>query len=248
MYTKKDLLCDIEKMGLRPDDTLLIHSSMKAIGQVEGGADTVLNAFSEYLADGLLVLPTHTWATVTPQHPDYDPETEPSCVGLLTNLFRQRPGVVRSLHPTHSVAALGRDAAGYVAGEEHCASPCPREGCWGRLYNRRAKILFLGCAMRYNTFLHSVEEWSDVPLRLTAEAFPFRVKTPAGWIETPVRRHESPFGDVSRFYGKMQPLFVAKGAAKETRFGDAVCMLGDAVAMADITTACLRMKRPRRFK
>ena len=29
-------------------------------------------------------------------------------MGLLTNMFMKRPGVVRSLHPTHSIAAIGK--------------------------------------------------------------------------------------------------------------------------------------------
>ena len=52
MYTKKDLLRHLETMGIMPDDTVLIHSSMKAIGEVLGGADTVLDALMEYLSEG----------------------------------------------------------------------------------------------------------------------------------------------------------------------------------------------------
>ena len=60
MYTKADLQSDLRKMGVRPDDTVLIHTSMKAIGMVEGGADAVIDAFCEYLTDGLFLVPTHT--------------------------------------------------------------------------------------------------------------------------------------------------------------------------------------------
>ncbi len=64
MHSKQSLLEQIKVLGIKPQDTLLIHSSMKAIGEVDGGADTVLDAFSEYLAPGLLVLPTHTWRQI----------------------------------------------------------------------------------------------------------------------------------------------------------------------------------------
>ena len=47
MYTKSDLLADIKNMGVNPQGALLIHSSMKAIGPVEGGADTVLGGLWE---------------------------------------------------------------------------------------------------------------------------------------------------------------------------------------------------------
>lgn len=60
MYNKQDLLKHLKELGINGNGTLLVHSSMKSIGQVEGGADTVLDALSEYMKNGLLVFPTHT--------------------------------------------------------------------------------------------------------------------------------------------------------------------------------------------
>lgn len=132
-YTKEYLKRQLGEAGLQGTDTILIHSSMKAIGEVEGGAETVLDAWMEYFEWGLLLLPTHTWAQMSEEHSVYDPAGEESCAGLLTNLFRRRPGVVRSLHPAHSVAVYGRDDAAYVAGQENCNTPCTPGGCYDRL-------------------------------------------------------------------------------------------------------------------
>lgn len=241
MYTKAQLTAHIRAMGLRPDETLLIHSSMKSIGLVEGGADTVLDAWMEYFREeGLLLFPTHTWAQIGPDYPTFDPAAEPSCVGLLTNLFRQRPGVVRSLHPTHSVAAYGRDAAAYVAGEENADTPCPRNGCWGRLIDRRARVLFLGCELTHNTFLHGVEEWNHVPGRIGTMPQALRIVLPDGRIlERPSYRHDCPGIDISEQYDKMERPFLATGIAVEGRFGDAHCVLCDAAGMAELTSRCL---------
>lgn len=126
MHTKQDLKNMIIEMGIEPTDTVFIHSSMKAIGEVLGGADTVVDAFMEYLKDGLLILPTHTWRSMSEVHNVYDPIKEPSCVGILTNLFMKREGVVRSLHPTHSVAAYGEDSIEYIKGEEDNNTMCSR--------------------------------------------------------------------------------------------------------------------------
>ena len=82
MYTKEELKQQLRNVGLTGKETILIHSSMKAIGEVEGGADIVLDAWMEYFAEGLLLLPTHTWANVNAQHPVYDYRNTPSCVGL----------------------------------------------------------------------------------------------------------------------------------------------------------------------
>ena len=51
MYTKAELKQQLQNAGLTGKETILIHSSMKAIGEVESGADTVLDAWMEYFAD-----------------------------------------------------------------------------------------------------------------------------------------------------------------------------------------------------
>lgn len=56
MYTKEMLKEQLHEMGLKPADAVMVHSSMKSIGEVEGRADTVLDALMEYFTDGLLML------------------------------------------------------------------------------------------------------------------------------------------------------------------------------------------------
>lgn len=247
MYTKKDMIDGLLQLGVNSTDTLMVHSSMKAIGQVEGGADTVLDAFTQYMKEGLLIFPTHTWEQMNDEYNVFDPKVEPSCVGILTNLFRARPGVDRSLHPTHSVAALGKDSKEYTSGDDQYDTPCARNGCWGKLYDRKAKILFLGCSLKRNTFLHGVEEWKQIPNRLMEKPRQLKVVTYDGKvIDRPLRGHHSTVGDVSQNYDKMLEPFVNLGIAKQGKIGDATSVLCDAVAMADLTTKLLT-KNPQLF-
>lgn len=234
MHTKESLLRDLTSLGIRRDGVLLVHSSMKAIGEVEGRADTVLDALMELMKDGLLILPTHTWDRVHSQSPVFDPQNTSSCVGILTELFRKRPGVVRSLHPTHSVAAYGKGAEAYIWGEENTRSPGPRNGCWGRLYASHAQVLFLGCSLKRNTYLHSVEEWACIPDRLTEAAEPLAIRMENGTLlPCPQHRHScSLTNDVSQRYNKMEPIFQKRNAIAYGQVGDAPCILGEAVDMA----------------
>lgn len=245
MYTKQDLLFCLEAMNIDPRGTLLVHSSMKAIGEVEGRADTVLDAFIEYMRDGLLVFPTHTWATIDRENPVMYVSTEPACTGILPNLFLKRPGVVRSLHPTHSVAALGADAQDYVCGEQRAETPCARFGCWGKLVDRDAQILFLGCPTTCNTLLHGTEEWEGIPDRLEPEPQLFTVVDTDG-TRCPVTQYRHNDSHPSRFYDKMEPVFAARGAMRYGRFGDAPCAVGSAAAMNQLTTEYLA-RNPRLF-
>ena len=73
MITKGQLKKDLEKLGIKPSDTLLIHSSMKAIGPVDGGADAVLDMLMDYFRDeGLLVFPTLSYGEINAAHPIFD--------------------------------------------------------------------------------------------------------------------------------------------------------------------------------
>lgn len=247
MYTKQDIINGLIQIGVKPTDTLMVHSSMKAVGQVEGGADTVLDAFIQYMKEGLLIFPTHTWEQMNDEYNIFDPKTEPSCVGILTNLFRIRPGVIRSLHPTHSVAALGKDAKDYISGDDQFDTPCARNGCWGKLYDRKAKVLFLGCSLKKNTFLHGVEEWHQIPNRLMEKPRNLKVvKEDGKIIDRPLRGHHSTVGDVSQNYDKMLEPFISLGIAKQGLIGDAESVLCDVVGMAELTSKLLK-KDPQLF-
>ena len=64
MYTKNDLKNQLKNMGLTGNETILIHSSMKSIGDVQDRAEGVLDVLIDYFKNGLLLFPTHTWKTV----------------------------------------------------------------------------------------------------------------------------------------------------------------------------------------
>lgn len=241
MYTKQDLKNAIREMGIGSTDTLIIHSSMKSIGEVLGGADTVLDSFMEYLMEGLLILPTHTWASMNGAHNEYDPNKEPSCVGILSNLFMKREGVVRSLHPTHSVAAFGKDSKEFIKGEEEITTPCAVGGCYDRLRERNGKILLLGVNHIRNTFIHSVEEVLQVPERLTEKPELFNIHMPDGSLkESYVYRHyNKKMAHISEVYTKLEKAFYDNYVAKQIKFGDATCILCDAKGIFEVTKKVL---------
>lgn len=237
MFTKEDLKKDLEKMGLKPNDVVMVHSSMKSIGEVEGRADTVIDSFMEYLSEGMFMTPTHTWAQMSEEYCVFDSDTEPACVGVIPNLFMKREGVVRSLHPTHSIAVYGKGAAEYVKGEDELHTPCAPGGCWDRLRKVNGKILLIGVTHIRNTFIHSVEEIWNVPERLTKEPVLFKIKMPDGTLkEVKMHRHYNPITDhISENYDKLMQAFYDLKAAKKVKYGDADCILCDANKIYEVT-------------
>ncbi len=258
-YNKQQLKAQLESMGLKGDETILIHSSMKAIGAVNGGADTVLDVWMEYFKNGLLLLPTHTWKTVNADNPVYNPYTTPSCVGLLTNMFMKRDGVIRSLHPTHSMSGYGKNAAEYLAGEEYNNTPCTPGGCYDRLKEVGGKVLLVGVGHERNTYIHSVEEVLNVPNRLSDMPMELVIelqeesnnsgKLPPynrddGWKKHTdnrlyrkvyVRKHyNAQQPHISEDFVKLNQIFLDSGVVRKVKFGDADSLLCDAKGMFNI--------------
>jgi aminoglycoside 3-N-acetyltransferase len=192
---------------------------MRALGPVEGGCDGLLDAFCSYLTEGLFLVPTHTWDNVTAEQPVFDVRTTPPCIGALPNVAAFRPDGVRSLHPTHSVAAFGARAEEFVRGEERATSPCGPGGVWARLYDEDATILLLGVKLNRNTYLHAVDEMLDLAGRLE-EPIPLTVIDGMGTHHAlSFRKHAAHTGS-ENFENYRAPL-EAYGALRTLRLGNA---------------------------
>lgn len=238
MYTQAELLTQLEQLGIDKDGTLLVHSSFKSMGPIEGGPDTVLDSLSTFMKEGLLVLPTHTWRYINADNPVFHVENSPTNVGILTELFRKRPGVVRSLHPTHSVGALGKDAEAFVSGDEKCDTPCARESVWGKLLDQKAQIMLLGVDLTRNTFIHGIEEWVDIPGRMTdTHEELYSVRADGTKIKVPSRRHCGL--SWSEHFWKVDDVLLATGAMWMGKLGDADVRICDTVKLTEVLTEML---------
>lgn len=239
MYTKLDLINHLKSLGVNPNGTLKVHLSYKAIGEVEGKGDTVLDALMEYMQSGLLVLASHSWANVGEKNPVMDVLYTPTCIGAMTELFRKRSGVYRSLHPTHSVAAFGADAKEFVSGEEHMSTPCGEGGAYHKLWQRNAQILLIGVNFGRNTYIHGVEEWDGAEGSISKEKTDLYVVNYAGQrIYTPQYRHCAPIG--SDVFTKLEPQALQEGILTLGKFGDATGRIMNAVPLREMIAPLLQ--------
>jgi len=239
MHKKQDFLAQLASLSVDPQGTLMVHLSCKAIGEVEGRGDAVLNALMEYMQNGLLVLPSHTWSNVNTNNPVMDVLHTPTCVGILTELFRKQPGVLRSLHPTHSLAAVGADAETFLDGEEHIQTPCGKGGAYYRLWERNAQILLIGVNFTRNTFIHGMEEWDHAIGTISSDKTDLYVVNHEGnRLYTPQFRHCSRLG--SRTYSKLEPDALQQGILTLGRFGDATARLMKAKPLRTMVAEFLR--------
>ena len=236
MFTKEFLKEQIRAMGILPTDTVLIHTSMRAIGQVENGADGVIDAFREVLSDGLFLVPTHTWGNVNRETPHYDVRTTPSCIGALPTAAVFRKDGFRSLHPSHSIWGYGKNAEEFLRGEEKLLDPMPPGSAWSRLAEVGAKILLLGVENNRNTFIHAVDEWMDLPDRLVNPDYTKYIHDVNGNVyETRMKIHHcSKTNDVSRYFVNFEKPLVELGAQGFGKFGNAEVRIVDAAKCRDV--------------
>ena len=166
-----EMVAGLRRLGVEQGDLLEVHSSLRHLGPVEGGAATVIRALQEAVgAAGALVMPTYPVSPAIAPSADeqargitwkvrilpFDDLTAPTGMGAIADAFREWPGVRRNTDTLFSYAAWGRDADLFA-----------RRGL-GPLVERGGKALLLGVEMDRCSALHLAEERVALPARLAA--------------------------------------------------------------------------------
>lgn len=156
--TKQTFTQFFQGLGIEKGSRLVVHSALRSLGAIEGGADTVLDALLDCIGEeGLLVMPTFTYFNET-----FDPTTEPSKTGALSEVMRKRPNAVRSLHPSHSVTAIGNGAFELCEGH-HMLPGLGVDSPLDRVAKAGGGILLLGVGHTSNSTVHVGEAYAKVP-------------------------------------------------------------------------------------
>ncbi len=153
MVSKAQIIADLKALGLRRGMDVMAHSSLSRIGHVIGGAEAVVEALLAVIGrGGTLVMPSfnHRGAEV------FNPLATPTTNGAIPDAFWRRPDAVRSLHPTHPVAAVGPRAEALC--RDHLeVGIWERESPIGRLIHGGGYILSLGVDHNASTAYHVAE-------------------------------------------------------------------------------------------
>lgn len=164
MASLQQIVENLKALGIGKGDKLLVHSSFKSLGAVEGGIETFIEALKQAVGEeGTVIMPTFTYEQVNAKNPVFDIKNTPSCVGMIPEVFRHGDGVVRSLHPTHSLAVWGKDKEYYIE-NHHCDQNClDKNSPIYKLMQNGGKIMLVGCGLKKNTLLHGLEIECRVP-------------------------------------------------------------------------------------
>ena len=216
-----------------------MHSSLSRFGYIEGGAEALIDALLEVVGPGgTVMVPTLTGSQdlSADNPPTFDPDVTPCWTGRVPESFRQRPTAVRSLHPTHSVAAIGTHARAFTKGHEYSITPCGPDSPYGRLVEDRGFIVLLGVTHSSNTTFHHVEEIVGVPYHMQPGLVAARVAKGGELRIIHLMIHR--YGP-RRDFQRMEPLLRERGIQRDGQIGRAEVRLVDAYSMVQVTRLAL---------
>lgn len=238
-----DIARDLRAVGLLPGETVIVHSSLRSIGWILGGPHEVVHAFQDVIGpSGTLLMPAFSFNLASWSMPPFDPSRTPSRVGRLAEVFRQMKGVLRSQHPTHSVAAWGARAAEFTDGHLCCeplgvASPLDRARLAG------ARIILIGVGQNRNSTIHLAESLARVPYLSVPFDETLRHEI-AFYIDEPGGRpreltiHEVPGS--SEGFAVLDSILQDRGVVRRVAVGCADCQLMESAALCREVESMLR--------
>ena len=176
LYTISDnVLSETLTQLIQPSpEILFVHSSLSRCGHFSSGPHGILQMLRKHCQT--LCLPTHTYCyTVDGATETYDPRCTESRIGAITNTFWRMPGVKRSIHPTHSLAAIGPHSEHLCENHQACETACGSGTPYMRLIDLDAAVLMFGATMNTYTLFHCAEDaancgylYEDEPYQLSA--------------------------------------------------------------------------------
>lgn len=143
------------KSGIKGSGIVAVHCDLEKF-KVE--TESLLEGLASVAESGILVMPSGE--NKRSANAVFDPAETPSGHGELSEKFRKYPGVIRSLHPSDSLAALGNGAEALLAGHEKCSSAYSPASPWWKIFQHGGTILFMGCGLEKCLFFCAIEEWA----------------------------------------------------------------------------------------
>lgn len=229
---RERIVGDLRNLGISTGDIVLIHSSLKAIGRVEGGPDAVIDAFLDAIGpEGTLVFPSFQAGSeheLARNACVFDVRSTPTGTGLIPDTFWRRPGAIRSLSPTHCMATCGKRAVELMSGHELCKVSTGRNSPFEKIAAFHGKIVLLGVTHAADTTLHYIENTYGAPT-VCRELFKPTVINCAGQaIVVPTHPH---MPGLRRRYERVEDILLAAGLQKNGMVGRALTRIVDAAGM-----------------
>ncbi len=252
--TQHDLMDHLQQLGITHGQTIMVHSSMKAIGNLIGGPNIVMQALIDTVTpDGTLMMylgweniPDYV-AELAPEtrqffydnHPPFDPATARSArdYGIFAEIFRSWPGTLRSGNPEASIGANGKNAEWIV--RDHPLNYGYGSGSpLAKLVESGGKVLLLGAPLDTITLLHYAEAIANIrPKQTVHYQCSILQNGQTIWVEIDDYNTGTPHADYR--FEQIAEAYLAEGKGQTGTFGNAQSVLFDARDLVDYTVKWL---------
>lgn len=246
MLTKATLVTKLKNLGLKPNDTVMVHASLRSVGKVLGGPDEIHQAIMQAIS------PAGTMMMYVGCEPEYYEATEENNIyencptfcpatararrlyGAFAEFFRSWPGVICSDNPGARMAALGAKANGLVA--EHPLNYGYGPGSpLAKLYETHGKILLLGSDLDQVTILHYAEHIAPIDKkRIVHFKVPLLRKGQRTWVD--IEEYDTDAGIrkwPDRFFASIVEKYIQKFGLQSKKVGQADSYIIDVVSLVD---------------
>jgi aminoglycoside 3-N-acetyltransferase len=168
-YSSEDLGEALHAVGIESGDSVMVHTRFENHHGFRGSVSVANEAFLESVgSQGSLLMVSIPYCASASEYlrnlQCVDTNRTPSAMGLMSETFRQRQGVIRSAHPMHPVLAYGHRAEWFVASHELCRFPCGPGTPYDKLLEADGKVVFFNVPFGTFTFIHYLE--NRVSIRL----------------------------------------------------------------------------------
>jgi aminoglycoside 3-N-acetyltransferase len=260
MFSREQLAHDFRALGVSPGDTVMLHASARAVGDVAGGPDQIHLALKDALTpDGTLMMyagcPRYYdevgRGNLTPAEerevldklPPFDAETARSARdhGVLVEFLRTFPGSRVNHHVTRFAVWGAR--AEYLISEQPWDYALGRGSALERLIELDGKILLLGADHDTVTFLHYAEHIVEIPAKRIAR---YQVPVAEGgrrvWrAQEEVDSSEGAHANwPDRFFAKIVDAYLAREGNLGARVGGAASHLFRAQGLLEFALPLMR--------
>lgn len=261
VHSRAELADDLRALGLSPGDTVMVHASVRSVGDIAGGPDQIHLAIKDAITEsGTLVMyascPAHYDEVGRGVHPGsierelldklpaFDAQSARAARdnGTLVEFFRSYPGSLVNDHVARFVV--------WGAHARHLISEQPWDFAFGRgsalerFHELDGKILLIGCDHDTVTFLHYAEHILDVPdLRIATFEVPVLENGVRVWkemkeVDTSGAGAHPNWPD--RFFAQIVNAHLAKTHNRGGRIGHAHSFLFDAKGLLGFALAEMR--------
>jgi aminoglycoside 3-N-acetyltransferase len=261
VHSREELAEALRTLGIVPGDMLMVHASVRAVGEVAGGPDQIHLALKDALtADGTLMMYASCPAYydevgrghLSPEEerelleklPAFDPFTARAQRdnGTLVEFLRTYPGCLVNPHVARFVVWGKR--AGHLISHQPWNYAFGHGSALDRFVQLDGRILLLGCDHDTVTFLHHAEHIVEIPGKRVS-----RFRVPVAENGRRVWREMEEF-DTSdegahpnwppRFFARLVDTCLARTNNEGGRVGDAKCFLLNARGLLEFALGVMK--------